>query len=683
MVIKYYHGNLPLEKISRLCKTTQKGTSAYHLIEAASELGFEAKGMHCTKERLYEGNILLPTIAYVTIDQSYNHYVVLYEINMHKRYLWVADPADKMKKISFENFEKIYNETIILLKPMALIPCEEKEMNVFELFFYLLQKYKRECFYFIFLSLFFSIFSILTSFYLKYMIDAVEREASASFIQFLFLLFFFLTLLQIFTFYLRNQILLLLNQKIDFVFTSETLSSILSLPYPYYHTHTIGEMHSKIDNLNHVKENIGFFLGTLFVDLPLSLMAYGLLFYMHHTLALFSFVFAFLYSILGFLFYKIFKKWIAKFQEKNELVQNFITETMKGFETIQGLHIQKKILEVFKHHYLRLSYAREGLQNKNNLFMSFLSFIEKGSDLILVGFGVYLIQKGEMGLGSLLSFLSLTAYFLNPFKNFGQKLLSIEEALTSMKRISSLFFKEEEIGYLERVEEGDLTIRDLTYSFDEQKEILSHLSFSIKKGSKVLLLGKSGLGKSTLLKLLMKYYTTEKKMIWLGNSDLLDYKKRFLHNSFLYISQNEILFTATLYQNITLWEEVEERKLQKVIQICALEEVIAKNKVGLSLIIEENGTNLSGGERQRVILARALLKNFSVLLIDEGFSEMDVPLEKKILQNIFRYFPLKTILVVSHRTSNVDLFDQVLRFEEKNKVLDIRKMPNGKYMVYQ
>ena len=129
MLVKHYKGNINIEKLKEMCKNDKTGTTAYDLINAAKECGFEANGMKAKLEDLTIDNILLPFIAHVTINNSYNHYVVIYKIDFKREKLLVADPALGYRKYSFDEFREIYNEVLILLYPAKNILCEEKLSN--------------------------------------------------------------------------------------------------------------------------------------------------------------------------------------------------------------------------------------------------------------------------------------------------------------------------------------------------------------------------------------------------------------------------------------------------------------------------------------------------------------------------------------------------------------------------
>ena len=166
-------------------------------------------------------------------------------------------------------------------------------------------------------------------------------------------------------------------------------------------------------------------------------------------------------------------------------------------------------------------------------------------------------------------------------------------------------------------------------------DILESITFDISKGNKVIILGDSGSGKSTILKLLLKYYEINRNMIYLNGIDLNNYSISDVRNSIGLMSQNEILYTDTILNNITLYQEIDSNKWLDICKITYVDDFVKKFFLGYQTKLEENGLNLSGGQRQRLLLARLLLQEKEVIIIDEGLNALDVNLERKILKNIF------------------------------------------------
>ena len=179
-----------------------------------------------------------------------------------------------------------------------------------------------------------------------------------------------------------------------------------------------------------------------------------------------------------------------------------------------------------------------------------------------------------------------------------------------------------------------LEIKNLYVSVNDKK-ILKDFNLTIKSGEIHTIMGPNGVGKSTLLKILKKYLEVDNELIKIGTYDLNDYNNEAI-NSIYYISQNENLFTDTFYNNLKLERNLTNERIIKISKLCYIPNILKNKPLKYNTLIEENGFNLSGGEKQRIILARSILGNFKILLIDEGTNEIDVSLERKILKNIFK-----------------------------------------------
>lgn len=279
-----------------------------------------------------------------------------------------------------------------------------------------------------------------------------------------------------------------------------------------------------------------------------------------------------------------------------------------------------------------------------------------------------LVKNKTISLGELFMFQVLFSYFVNPIKMILEMDTTIKEAKSSYMRIAEIIPKNNLIPFKQLSSFNLLSFKNVYYTTDDQNYILKNISFDVKKGDKIMIVGSSGVGKSTLLKLIKGYYEASKGIIQVNNQDIKQIDKK----NIVYISQNEFLFTDSVSNNILFKQMVCDNDFDKVCKCCLVDEIIKSNKLGYHMLLEENGFNISGGEKQRIILARSLLKNFEIMLIDEGFSQLDLNLERKIIKNIFTNYKKKTFLVISHRLDNSDLFDKVIEVKEGriNKIVE-------------
>ena len=661
MIIKYYKGYLKKSTLLQMTKTTKEGTTLYHLNETLKKIGFDSKGVKCNLNDITKENIILPCIANVIINNSYKHFIVIYEINFKKKYLIIADPQDKIKKISYKEFEKIFNKYLLIFYPLKKLEIENK-ISLKNFLYKIISPNKKNLIQILILSIFITIFSILTSFYTEYMINEINTYSHYNLII-IFSIFFLIYILKITTNFIRNKLLVFINQKLDLILTLDTYNKIIKLPYSYYHNRTTGDMLSRINDLDNVRGMISKVALSLFIDLPLTIVSLIILSIINIKLFIIGLIILILNLIIILLFRNPFNDYIKRLQIKKSETTSYMIESISGFETVKGNHLENEAINKFEKKYVKLL---KDIFNYQNLYFlqDFLQELINDIGFILITLiGSILVIENEITLGELFTFSSLLMYFLEPIKNIINLDNEIKEAKNSLKRILEIItYENNECGKITKLENGDIIFKNLNYSFDDKKNILNNINFKIKKNSKVMIIGKSGSGKSTIFKLLMKYYNVNNNKIFINDIDINNYTKDVVDNNILYLSQNEILFSDTLYNNL-IFGNSDSSKLLDITKICHVDKLLDDN-LGFNMLIEENGFNLSGGEKQRIMLARALLKKFEILIIDEGLNQIDVDLERKILKNIFNKFKNKTIIIISHRLDNLDLFDDVIHIEK-------------------
>jgi len=672
MIIKYYKGYLNLEELRDLTKTTKEGTTAYHMVEAAKKIGFDCKGVECNLKDINKNNIILPAIAFVTIDKSYNHFIVIYEINYRRKYLIIADPKDKIKKISFKDFLNIFNNVLIILYPIKTIPINNKINNKYKFILKVLKDQKNLLKNLFILSILVTGFSIFHSFYLEYMLNGIYNTNSKKIILLIFIVFFSINLVRALSDYFRNKVLIYINQKIDLHLTLDTFKKIILLPYRYYKNRTTGEILSRINDLDIVREVISKVALSLFVDLPLTIISAIFLYFINPTLFFISIIILLSYILIIIIFKPIFDNHITNIQEQKAHSTSYMIESISGFESVKGIHKESIINDKFERKYVTYLNSLFNFHN-SYFFQVFLKeIINNIGFLLIIFFGCLLVIDNKIELGTLLTFNSLVLYFLDPIRNIIDLDSSIKQAVNSVDRILELDIEHNDCGILDNIIKGDILIKNLDYSYDDRKAVLKKIDLNIKYGSKVIVLGSSGSGKSTLFKLLMKYYPVDMNKIYLDSVDINNYNLNAIKNNIIYISQNETLFTDTVYNNVVLNNNIDNKELIRLSRICFVDEVV-NNNLGFNTLVEENGFNFSGGEKQRIILLRAILNSFNILIIDEGLNQVDISLERKILKNLIREFSNKTIIFISHRIDNIDLFDNVIEINNGVIVKELSK----------
>lgn len=648
MIIKYYKGYIELDDLKEMCKTNVSGTDAYHLIEAAKEIGFNSYGVKCELKNINKDNMILPCIAHVIIDDSYTHYVVIEKINYQKKKILIKDPANKTKYYTFKEFEKIYNNILIFLYPIKNITYNTPN-SLYKFIIKIIENSKKQIIDIIIISFFITLLSISSSFYLQNIIDNISFGKRK--LVLVFIIFLIISLLKTISDFFRNKLLILINQKLDLELTNETFKNIILLPYCYYRNNTTGEIVSKINDLDVVRQVISK-VAISFVDLPLTIITLIVMYIINSTLFFISIIIMLLYFLVVLIFRNSLNEHINSCHVKKACATSYMVESINGFESVKGSNMSNKIINSFQYKYidmLKSIYKFDNCYNKEFLCKELISNL---GFLTIIFVGSLLVIENKLSLGTLLSFSVLMNYFLDPIRNVVDLDYNIKQAKNAIKRVLNMFLKESNLSIVDKAMKGNIEIKDLSYSFDEENNVLKNIDLSIKKGNKVMVIGNSGGGKSTLFKILKKYYKVQRNKVFINDIDINDYEK----SDIVYISQNEILFTDTILNNIG--------GLSKIIKICMVDEIIKNSDLGYNTLIEENGFNISGGEKQRIILARSINNPFEILIIDEGLNQVDINMERKIIKNLIEEYKDKTIIIISHRYDNMDLFDQVIKLEE-------------------
>lgn len=665
MLIRYYKGDIPRERLRVLTRTSKEGTTAYDLIDAAKKLNFSATGVKGDVTQL--GKRDLPCIAHVMIEGRYQHYVVIYKVNPKK--LLIADPAHSLKVITKEEFQKISTHIFLLFSPQKEIPKIEtdKELKSFLFSFFLAEK---KCIYlFLLFSFGCFILSLLGSFQLKYLLEYVINFSSKYNLYFYLILFVGISMIKNIFQILQFSLIQSLNQRFGKGLYMKVYTHLTSLPYLYYRNHSTGEIMTRLLDIGKIEQLFPTALVLLFTEIPFFLAIVLILGFTEAKILLLFLVFLGLSSLYFFVLqtFGVEKMKVAK--RKAEEVNSYLTESLLGIETIQSLNYQQKFQNQFLGLYNSYRKSQKAFLKNWNIQHTFESMLEELFIISLLVFCSLEVLEGRMSVGNFILYHSLCTYLLEPIRHFFSFWLEYKETRDAWNRIDDLLMIPKEkllpVKKSKSLSIQNIEIESVSYSYNAKKKIINSLSMSIHQGEKILVYGESGGGKSTLARLLSRLLEPEVGQILLNGNDIKNYPLSLIREKILYVPQKGYLFTTTVLENISCNgnNEVLEKTLE-VGKLCMVDELVKGKMEGYHWVIEENGYNLSGGERQRIILARSLFKKASVYIFDESFSELDPVKERTILQNIFSKYPEKIMILISHRERNQDLFTRKICLTE-------------------
>ena len=646
-IIKYYNGFVPLETLRLDTKTNYTGTSAFNLINTAQKYGFNAFG-----RKIIDINDIkiLPAIAHLELANGLTHFVVIYKIT--KSSIYIMDPAKGYKKEDKKTFLKNWTHVILIFKPYKTVPFIKQSNSIKSLFLAILNTEKDLIKKIIFTSAIITIFSIIISYYLKIILSSVENNYITSTII-IIIIFLVFHIYKIYLNHYRNNLLIYLNKNIDVKIILNFINHIFKLPLNIIKSRTSGEILTRIKELNNIKELFSEILVTLFIDMSLVICSIYFLYTINNKLFFILCIICLIYMIVGSVFGPIIYK---KLNDNIDIETEFnsdLVEKVDSIESIKYLNITNKITNDIGNKYIKYLKNSFNYSIFINKFEAIKSSIHEIGLFLITSMGIYFITTNDLQLLSLLTFDSLLYYFINPIENcinLIPKFMLVKLSINNVNEFINI--DDEKIGLKEQFVNGTIKFSNVSYSYDDYEYILKNFNINIPFKSHLTIQGHSGCGKSTLCKMLNRSIDDYKGIITINDINIKDYSINTLRSNILYVSQREKLFTASIKENILLGKKISKQKLNQILKITKVDEIIKNKSFRLESMLFDSGYNLSGGERQRIILARALIFNPEILILDESLSELDPEAEKNILLSLDKYLKDKTLIYISHSNHN-------------------------------
>lgn len=664
-ISKQYGLKIPISKIREVAGTDKQGTSAYGLIKAAEKLGFTAKGVKGDQDAFFE-EFPLPAIAHVIIDGSLLHYVVVHSITLNE--VIVADPARGLVKYTPEEFFQIWTGVLILMVPSPQFEKGDETKGLFQRFLGLLKPQKKLITHIFFASILYTLFGILGAFYFKFLLDDILPHNLHKTLHIvsigIILLYTFQVLLNMF----RTQLLLYLGQKLDISLMLGYYHHVLSLPMNFFGTRKVGEIVARFADASKVREAISSATLTVMIDVIMVLIGGAILYAQNALLFGVTVILVPIYALIVWIYQKPYDRVNRKEMEENAQLTSYLVESINGIETVKAYNAERKtnmetefrfitfIKTVFKH------------GTMGNVQGSIKTFVEMVGGVVILWVGAYQVLEGNMSVGQLITYNALLAYFLDPIRNLINLQPTILTAVVASDRLGDILDLESEKAPDEDQKinpeslRGDLVVRNLDFQYGTRDWVLKNINLSIPQGQKVALVGESGSGKTTLVKLLMSFYPLEKGEILIRDYNIQDINIAVLREKIAYIPQDTFFFSGTIRENLTLGvdKHIEFEKIVEASKSARAHEFVNNLPLRYNTMLEEDASNLSGGQRQRLAIARAILKEPDILIMDEATSNLDSTTEKAISETIDDISGDITTFVIAHRLSTIMKCDVIL-----------------------
>lgn len=505
---------------------------------------------------------------------------------------------------------------------------------------------------------------------LKYLMDDIIPNKDLDFLKILIGVVITAILVQAITSFLLTKILSVQAQYMISELRAQVQNKILSLPIRFFDNTKSGELVSRImSDVEGVRNLIGTGLVQLVGGSITAVVSLVLLLRISTSMTLFALVPLAIFAVIALKAFKIIRPIFRNRGKINAEVTGRLTETLGGIRVIKGFNAEEQEHKIFEHGVLKLYENVKKSLTATAFMTSSSTFLLGVATTGIMGLGGYKIMIDELTIGEFLTFTFLLGLMVAPIVQMSNIGSQLTEALAGLDRTEELMNMTAEADLhhrtttLEKIK-GDVVFENVSFSYETDKEVIREVSFEVPSGSVTALVGSSGSGKSTIAGLAASFLTPQKGRITIDGKDLSKIELRSYRKYLGVVLQDDFLFEGTIKENILFPRpNASEDELLNAIKAAYVDEFTDRFEEGLDTLIGERGIKLSGGQRQRIAIARAVLANPRILVLDEATSNLDTESEGLIQKSLAELTKGRTTFVIAHRLSTIRKADQILVIE--------------------
>ncbi|WNY99794.1 ATP-binding cassette domain-containing protein [Sulfurospirillum sp. 'SP'] len=666
-ILDFYYGNVSFETIERILGHENENISIDDIRHGASDFG-----LHFDEVEL--GSDVIDSHLFPAIVVSKQGDVNIVTI-LEDRGMVIIDPlTSQQESITFEALKERFELFLSFYKELGYKNILTQDDKSKAWFWQHLLNAKHDIIRVGVLTLFINLFIILVP---MYAMNVYNRVIPNFAVETLFVLSIGIVLIFLFDALFkmaRVYILESMGKKIGTLLEEETLKRILLIQSG--HDHLLAG--SKANLFREVTQIRDFFMSksiAMALDLPFVFLTLLVIYLISPSIAVMTFVCALVVIGINLAFQVAIFGWSKKLFHDGQMKHNFLFETIKGIETLKLNNAITKRLFKWRQLVNFYNFVNLKIQMHSNVAMNLSAIVMQLATVLTLVIGVYEIQDKNLTIGALVALGILVSRAMIPVVNISTILMKykeFKEALESINRFWHLPLETQksiEIGV--QTLEGEIEFNNVTYTYAGSKNpSLFNATFKIKAGEKVGFIGRTGAGKSTILRLLSGLDTPQTGTVHIDGHEINTLHPVELRSHIGIMPQEPFLFAGTLKDNIEIGINIGKERLIKLLKMTGLDELVKRSGEGENFQVGENGNRLSVGQRHLVGLARALINDPSIVILDEPTTGMDIGLEKEMVDHLKPMLQTKTLLVITHRFAALELVDRVIVVNNGRLVAD-------------
>ena len=662
MVCRHYGIPMTLGKLRELANVTTEGATLDSLARAGEALGFTTRGIQCTFDALT--GFELPFIVHW---EGY-HYVVVYGIS--KRQVWVADPARGFRKMSVEQFERGWSGTCLLFTATQGMLRAAVARSPWIRFVGYLTPYKKILLHLFLATFVIQLLGVVPPLIIQNILDGVIVHQNVSLLHLLIMGLVISSLFTQIMATLRAYLANFMVRNMDFAMMSQFFRHTLSLPFSFFAKRKTGDIFARFQE----NQTIRAFLTESTVSTALNLLMvfiyFSVMFFYNVKMTLLLIAFVIPIMLLTALATPKIKRYARDVFAASTDAKAFLMETLGGVETVKGMGIERPVRLKWEKKYadaLEVQYRAQSFHIVVGLASQLLN---AATTITLLWVGADLVLARELSIGQLIAFNALTGSVLAPLMGLVGLWNLLNDAGVAMERLGDVL----DIDPEQRPEDlpsrvmlpelqGAISLQGVYFRYggEDTDYVLENISFDIRPGELVAIVGRSGSGKTTLAKLLVGFYPPTEGKLTVDGYEMSVIDKEYYRAQIGYVMQSNLLFSGTIAENIASGDDgSDRRRIEEVSKMADAHAFISKMPLAYEQVVGERGVGLSGGQIQRLCIARALYHDPRLLVFDEATSALDTQSESNILGNMHDILKGRTAVIIAHRLSTIMAADKIL-----------------------
>ena len=631
------------------------------IIYVATEyLGLKAKKLELDSSKIEKNP--LPAIVKLKDEQ----YSLIFSITETEVTLYDYD-SSKKKIYSRNEFESLYDGVIILLAKDD--KTDSTTISNFGLTWFIKSFFQqnRLVYHVLFAGFIIQIFALITPLFTMIIIDKVFSSSGNSTLEVLIIGLFIISIFDFILGYSRKHLLSHMTSIVDVTMVSKFFRHLTSLPLSFFSSKQSGDTVARFKEIEFIRNFISSNLLTTLIDFPFGIIFLIVMFLFSPMLTVFVLIAIVCIFLLYGVVNPILKERLKKKLQLSTDSQSYLFDCVSSIETIKSMSIEPTIRRDYEEHLSKQTKHNTKTDDISGNISQISSFINKLTVALCLWVGALGVLDGNMTAGQLIAFNMLVGRIMAPAQRIAQTLQQIYQVKISIKRIKEIFSTNQEIAINATNTnlpplKGNVKFENVSFQYSEETPlVLDNVTFRIKAGEIIGIVGRSGSGKTTLTRLLQRLHTPTKGKISIDELDVSTVDPNWLRRQVGVVMQDNLLLNKSIKENITLANpRATLREVEYVCKLSGAEEFIKRFPNAYDTIVGERGALLSTGQRQRIAIARALINNPKILIFDEATSAIDFESEMMIQKNLMRMCEGRTVFIISHRVSVLKVAQKII-----------------------